>query len=68
MKESKLGFAPTKNKTMKKLKWIVFIFALGFSISCTNDEGDTDLDVINPTEEEQGSLPTEILKKKDSKN
>ena len=53
---------------MKKLKWIVFIFAFGFSISCTNDEGDTDLDVINPTEEEQGSLPTEILKKKDSKN
>ena len=53
---------------MKKPQWILFLLVLGLSISCTNDEGDTDFEVLNPTEEEEGIIKSETLKREDSKN
>lgn len=58
-------FIPTKFKFMKKLRWaVLLLFAISLSIQCTNDEGENDIDVINPVEEEPTSeKKTKVIKK-----
>ncbi len=41
---------------MKKLIGALFLlFTVSLNIQCTNDEGEEDFDIINPTEEETSS-------------
>lgn len=43
---------------MKKLAFLAFAGVLSLGLgSCTNDEGDTEFDVLTPTEEQQQKAP-----------
>lgn len=43
---------------MKKLALLALVGALSLGLgSCTNDEGDTEFDVLTPTEEQQQKAP-----------
>ncbi|MGB5822108.1 MAG: hypothetical protein WBG90_21680 [Saonia sp.] len=40
---------------------IALLSTLAFTIGCTNDEGDNDIDVINPTDDESSKYKAEEL-------